>query len=48
MYMESSAEQRASEWARTSVMVIGHAITPIPEASSATRMTLRREQPDGQ
>ena len=28
-------------------MVIGHAITPIPAASSATRMTLRREQPDG-
>jgi len=26
----------------------GHAITPIHEASSATRMTLRREQPDGQ
>jgi hypothetical protein len=29
-------------------MIMGHAITPIHEASSATRMTLRREQPDGQ
>jgi hypothetical protein len=27
-------------------MIMGHAITPIHEASSATRMTLGREQPD--